>query len=153
MPSRNLSEIFDRFAARASAWTGKPLVFSLAVAFLLIWAATGPIFSFSENWQLVVNTGTTIITFLMVFIIQNSQNREARANQIKLDELIRALHGAKNDMIGLEDLTTGELEELHTRFESIAATARQNKAQLIAEKHRRSPRRKSSRAQVRATSP
>lgn len=99
-------------------------MFGLAVGLVVVWAATGPIFRFSETWQLVINTGTTIITFLMVFLIQNTQNRDAHAVQLELDELIRALDGADDSLLDLEDLDDLELEVLRRRYEDLAASAR-----------------------------
>ncbi len=107
---------FAAFAAGLAKWAGSPLVFAVALALVLAWAACGPFFEYSEGWMLVVNTGTTIITFLMVFIIQNSQNRDGLAVQIKLDEIIRSIHGAKNAMINLEELPQQELDELRLKF-------------------------------------
>jgi len=115
---------FANFAAGLAKWSGSPLVFTLALAMVLIWAAWGPVFEYSEGWMLVVNTGTTIVTFLMVFIIQNSQNRDGLAVQIKLDEIIRAIHGAKNTMINLEELPQAELDELRIKFAAMAVKAR-----------------------------
>ena len=107
---------FSSFVARAS---GRPLTFAAAVALVIAWAATGPIFGYSENWQLVVNTGTTIVTFLMVFLIQNTQNRDSAAIQTKLDELIR-VSAAQNVYIGIEHLTDEELNELREKCEARA---------------------------------
>ena len=106
------SERFRRLALKASALTGHPATFSLAVILVGVWAVTGPIFNFSEGWQLVINTGTTIVTFLMVFLIQATQNRDTIAIQLKLDELIRASERATNKAVAAEELTEGELSEL-----------------------------------------
>jgi low affinity Fe/Cu permease len=115
----------SHFFSQAAQWTsrqcGRPLTFGLAVAIVLIWAVTGPIFSYSDTWQLVINTGTTIVTFLMVFLIQNTQNREASAVQLKLDELIRANVTARNRLLTLEDLSEQELDQLKESFSRIAA--------------------------------
>ncbi len=111
---------FARWAARAS---GQPLTFVLAVAIVVGWAFTGPLFGFSDTWQLVVNTGTTIITFLMVFLIQSTQNRDSEAVQVKLDELIRAVRGAQNSLLNVEDLTEDELDRLRARYEGLARRA------------------------------
>ncbi len=108
----NFSHVFTRFANSVARYTGKPITFVLCCVVILVWAATGPIFHFSDTWQLVINTGTTIITFLMVFLIQNQQNRDGAAIQAKLDELLRALEGARNDYVGIEHLTDVELEEI-----------------------------------------
>jgi len=107
---------FSRFASRGAQFVGHPYMFLLAVVALLLWAATGPVFHFSDTWQLVINTGTTIITFLVVFLIQNTQNRDARALHLKLDELIRSHQPARNDMIDIEKLSDEELEELEKRY-------------------------------------
>ena len=112
------------FFSQAAQWTsrqcGRPLTFGLAVAIVVIWAMTGPIFHYSDTWQLVINTGTTIVTFLMVFLIQNTQNREASAVQLKLDELIRASAAARNRLLTLEDLSEPELERMKESFSRIA---------------------------------
>ncbi len=108
----NFSHAFTHFANRVARYTGKPVTFVFCCLIILVWAATGPIFHFSDTWQLVINTGTTIITFLMVFLIQNQQNRDGAAIQAKLDELIRAVEGARNDLVGIEHLTDSELEEI-----------------------------------------
>ena len=100
-------------AQRTSYWTGHPAAFLLAIAVILVWCVTGPIFHYSDTWQLVINTGTTIITFLMVFLIQNTQNRDMLAMQLKLSELVLAAKGAENRFAAIEDLTDEELEELH----------------------------------------
>ncbi len=115
---------FAVFAAALAKSAGSPIVFAVALAFVLAWAACGPYFDYSEGWMLLVNTGTTIVTFLMVFIIQNSQNRDGLAVQIKLDEIIRSIHGAKNAMINLEDLPQEELDELRIKFAKMANKAR-----------------------------
>lgn len=118
-------EMFNKFSKTVSRWTGHPFAFLLAVLVVIVWAVTGPLFRYSDTWQLVINTGTTIITFLMVFLIQNTQNRDAAAMQIKLDELIRARQGAHNAMLGLEELSEQELEEFHARYLKYAEDARQ----------------------------
>ena len=100
------------FAGRIAAFTGRPLAFILALSAVVVWAVTGPMFGYSETWQLVINTGTTIVTFLMVFLIQNTQNRDAAAIQAKLDELIRAVDQARNQFIGIEHKTDREIEEI-----------------------------------------
>ena len=112
-----MDRIFTRFAATLAAWAGQPLAFIFAVAAIAIWGATGPIFGYSDTWQLIINTATTIITFLMVFLIQNAQNRDAAAIQAKLDELIRAVSDARNKFIGIEHLTENELEAIRTALE------------------------------------
>ena len=114
---------FSRFSRAVSKAAGSPLTFVAAVALVLVWAATGPLFHFSETWQLVINTGTTIITFLMVFLIQNSQNRDSQAMQLKLDEIILAISQADNEMIDIEDLDQHALDALRKRYGQIVATA------------------------------
>ena len=112
----------DHFATAArvtSRMLGTPKAFAVAVAIVVLWAATGPIFGFSDTWQLVINTGTTIVTFLMVFLIQNTQNRDALAMHLKLDELIQSMEGARDRLIGLEESTEGELDELHEEFQKV----------------------------------
>lgn len=111
---------FARFATRASNWAGHYIAFLLAVGIILIWALTGPIFSFSSTWQLVINTGTTIITFLMVFLIQNSQNRDSKAIHLKLDELIRCTERANNALIDAEEDDDARLEELRKIYAAIS---------------------------------
>lgn len=116
---------FTRFAKWASAKSGHPITFILAVLIILVWSVTGPIFHFSDTWQLVINTGTTIITFLMVFLIQNTQNRDTSAIQIKLDELIRAVNGAHNVLLDLEELEDKELNRIKANYEKLAKIARE----------------------------
>ena len=115
---------FTRAAKWASRAAGRPITFMMAVAIILIWAATGPIFHFSDTWQLVINTGTTIITFLMVFLIQNTQNRDTEAIQIKLDELIRAVESAHNALLDLEELDDDELDTIRKDYLELAKVAR-----------------------------
>jgi low affinity Fe/Cu permease len=107
---------------------GHPLAFLLAVLIIVGWAVTGPLFGFSDTWQLVINTSTTIVTFLMVFLIQNTQNRDSTAMQLKLDELIRAVQGAHNSLLDLEELEAGDLERLRTVYEELARRAREQGA-------------------------
>jgi low affinity Fe/Cu permease len=115
---------FSRFAKLTARITGKPVTFMVAVSIVVLWAVTGPIFKFSDTWQLVINTGTTIITFLMVFLIQNTQNRDSEAMQVKLDELIRATQGAQNALLDLEELEEDELDRIKAGYEEIAEKAR-----------------------------
>jgi len=115
---------YSRFAKIAAHYCGRPRVFSMAVAVILIWVLTGPLFHFSDTWQLVINTGTTIITFLMVFLIQNTQNRDTEAIQLKLDELIRATKGAHNALLDLEELEEENLDAFKMKYQALAATAR-----------------------------
>jgi low affinity Fe/Cu permease len=126
--ARNKNSLFMRFAKKASAYTGKPATFMLAALVIVVWAISGPLFHFSDTWQLVINTSTTIITFLMVFLIQNTQNRDSEALQIKLDEIIRALDTASNLMLNLEEL---EDEELDTIRETYLALARKERADKL----------------------
>jgi low affinity Fe/Cu permease len=114
-PRRPLS-LFERFARKASALAGKPMAFFTALAIILVWLVTGPIFGFSDTWQLIINTGTTIITFLMVFLLQHSQNRDTLALQVKLADLIIAVKGADNKLATAEDMSERELAELHTTY-------------------------------------
>jgi len=115
---------FMHAAKGASRAAGRPITFMIALAILLIWAITGPLFDFSDTWQLVINTGTTIITFLMVFLIQNTQNRDTEAIQIKLDELIRAARDAHNALLDLEELDDDELDSIRKDYLDLAETAR-----------------------------
>jgi low affinity Fe/Cu permease len=123
MSNRNLSW-FTRAAKWASHTAGRPATFMVALGIILVWAITGPIFHFSDTWQLVINTSTTIITFLMVFLIQNTQNRDTEALQIKLDELIRSIEGAHNALLDLEELDDSELEEIRGDYLKLAEAAR-----------------------------
>ena len=115
--------LFTMFAQKTAHLAGRPITFLLAVITIIVWAATGPMFGYSDTWQLVINTGTTIVTFLMVFLIQNSQNRDSLAFQVKLDELIIKLHGAGNEIAGAEDLCDEDLEALHEAYKKRAARA------------------------------
>ncbi|RYD56552.1 MAG: low affinity iron permease family protein [Sphingomonadales bacterium] len=112
-----MGHLFERFAQLVAGWAGRPPAFVFAFAVVLIWGTTGPLFKFSDTWQLVINTGTTIVTFLMVFLIQNAQNRDAAAIQAKLDELIRAMEGGRNEFIGIEHLSEKELIEIRNELE------------------------------------
>ena len=111
------STFFSRMANATAAWSGKPAAFLTALGVVLVWAITGPIFHYSDTWQLVINTGTTIVTFLMVFLIQNTQNRDTLALQIKLSELIVATKGADNKLAAIDDATDEELERAHEKIE------------------------------------
>ena len=115
---------YSRFAKSASHFCGRPRVFALAAGIIVVWIVTGPIFHFSDTWQLVINTGTTIITFLMVFLIQNTQNRDTEAIQVKLDELIRATKGAHNVLLDLEELEEENLDAFRIKYQALAAAAR-----------------------------
>jgi low affinity Fe/Cu permease len=110
---------FRRFAHKTADLVGRPAAFFIALASIVIWIASGPFFHFSDTWQLVINTATTIVTFLMVFLIQNAQNRDAKAFHLKLDELIRGVKGARTELVDLEDLTDEELEKLHDEFKGL----------------------------------
>lgn len=118
-----MRERFRVFAHRASDVVGAPATFMWALLIVLLWALSGPAFQYSDTWQLVINTGTTIITFLMVFLIQNTQNRDSRAIHLKLDELIRALKTARDEMVGLENLSDEELDALQTEFAALRERA------------------------------
>ncbi len=111
-----MNEFFRKFAHRTSEVVGSPWSFIVAVGIIIVWAVTGPIFHFSDTWQLVINTGTTIVTFLMVFLIQNTQNRDAKAIQLKLDELIRSGEKARDNLVDLEDLSDDQLKQLEEEF-------------------------------------
>jgi low affinity Fe/Cu permease len=117
---------FTRFAKQSSRSTGKPIAFLLATAVVVVWLATGPLFGFSDTWQLVINTGTTIVTFLMVFLIQNTQNRDTEAMQVKLDELLRVTRGAHVALLDLEELEDKELERIRGEYGELARKAREN---------------------------
>ncbi len=128
-----MKEVFRLAAGRVSVWAGSASVFLGAVLIVAIWGTTGPLFHFSDTWQLVINTSTTIVTFLMVFLIQNTQNRDSKAVQIKLDELIRATKGARMHYVDLEDLSDDDLTALDQEFKGIAA--RPHTARAIARLH------------------
>ncbi len=119
---------FQKFAKQASGYAGRPITFGLAVGLIVVWAASGPLFGFGDTWQLVINTSTTIITFLMVFLIQNSQNRDGEALQIKLDELIRAQGKANNALLNLEDLSEEELDKIREKFLKLAKEQKEQSA-------------------------
>lgn len=125
MPKRKTKrDIFTRIAKAVADSTGRPVAFILAASTIIVWAISGPLFGFSDTWQLVINTGTTIVTFLMVFLIQNAQNRDTHAVQIKLDELIRATEGAHTALLDLEELSDAELCEIQHVYQKIAAQTR-----------------------------
>lgn len=111
-----MGDVFHKISSRISLITGSPGAFITAIIIIAVWAITGPIFNFSDTWQLIINTGTTIVTFLMVFLIQNTQNRDSVAIQIKLDELLRGVKGAKTSMVDIEDLSDADLEKLQQHF-------------------------------------
>lgn len=112
-----MNQLFTAIATRIANAAGQPLTFALALSLIIVWAVTGPIFGYSDTWQLIINTGTTIVTFLMVFLIQNSQNRDAAAMQAKLDELIRALDAAREQFIGIEHMTASQVEDVRAALE------------------------------------
>jgi low affinity Fe/Cu permease len=117
--------LFTRLSQATAHWAGKPQTFFIALAIIVVWALSGPFFGFNDTWQLVINTSTTIVTFLMVFIIQNSQNRDTAAMQIKLDELINKLEGAREELLDLEELDEDKLEEMRAELEELARKARE----------------------------
>jgi low affinity Fe/Cu permease len=117
---------FTRFAKSAAHATGRPAALGIAASVIIVWGVTGPIFGFSDTWQLVINTGTTIVTFLMVFLIQNTQNRDTEAMQVKLDELIRATEGAHNALLDLEELDEAELDRIRDGYEQLASQAKKD---------------------------
>jgi low affinity Fe/Cu permease len=119
---------FTRFAKWIAHITGRPATFVAAVCLILVWAVTGPLFRFSDTWQLVINTSTTIVTFLMVFLIQSTQNRDSEAMQVKLDEIIRAIGHAKNELLDLEELEEEDLDAIKQSYQELAQAARQKKA-------------------------
>jgi low affinity Fe/Cu permease len=126
-----MSDIFEQLASRISIATGRPRAFALALGIIIVWAVTGPLFRWSDTWQLVINTGTTIVTFLMVFLIQNAQNRDGAAIQAKLDELIRAVGHARNEFIGIEHLTENELDEIRAALEKVAGDEPSRHAAIV----------------------
>lgn len=126
METGHKATIFARFSRLIAAITGRPKTFFLACSVIVVWAVTGPVFGFSDTWQLVINTGTTIITFLMVFLIQNTQNRDTEALQIKLDEIIRSLRGARNEVLDLEEMDEKQLDEIRNEYLHLAEHARQH---------------------------
>jgi low affinity Fe/Cu permease len=125
-----IREAFGVFARKASDVLGNAWVFVLALTIIALWAMTGPAFGYSDTWQLIINTGTTIVTFLMVFLIQNTQNRDAKAVHLKLDELIRALGGARNKLVDLEKLSDDDLKALELEFEKLRKTAEDAKEEV-----------------------
>ena len=122
---------YSRFAKHASHFCGRPHVFAVAIAIIVVWAMCGVLFDFSDTWQLVINTATTIVTFLMVFLIQNTQNRDTEAMQVKLDELIRATKGAHNALLDLEELEDDEVDEFRKKYQLLADAARRGKGEDV----------------------
>jgi low affinity Fe/Cu permease len=131
------STFFARMANATATWSGKPVAFLSAVAVVVVWGISGPIFHYSDTWQLVINTGTTIVTFLMVFVIQNTQNRDGKAIQLKLDELIRAIKGARNKLVDLEDLSDEELKKLEKEFQRLHKQSRETDTHVAKTESRR----------------
>ena len=125
--------MFTRFAATMARWVGHPAAFIIALAAVIVWAVSGPIFGFSDTWQLIINTSTTIITFLTVFLIQNTQNRDTAALQLKIDELIRAHEGAHNTVLDLEELEESDLVRIRDRYEELARRAREKRSGILDE--------------------
>ncbi|MDQ2973835.1 MAG: low affinity iron permease family protein [Acidobacteriota bacterium] len=121
-----LGQTLERFSRKATEATGTSAAFMIAAAVILVWIITGPLFHFSDTWQLVINTGTTIVTFLMVFLIQRSQNKDALAIHLKLNEIVAALEGASNRLIDVEDLTEGEIKTLHAHYQKLVAMAKRD---------------------------
>jgi len=122
----SLSQILERFSLKATQATGTSTAFILALAIIVVWGLTGPFFHFSDTWQLVINTGTTIVTFLMVFLIQRTQNKDALAIHMKLNEIVAALEGASNRLIDVEDLTEAEIKTLHTHYQKLVDMAKKD---------------------------
>jgi low affinity Fe/Cu permease len=122
------TRVTERFSAAVTRWTGSTTAFTLACAVVLVWIATGPLFDYSNTWQLVINTGTTIITFLMVFLIQRSQNKDSLAVQLKLNELVAAMTGASNRLIDCEDMNEAELRTLHRHYATLVNMARKEQS-------------------------
>lgn len=131
MISQRPNDVFRKFAHRSSELVGTPWTFLVAVAVVILWALSGPLFGFSDTWQLVINTGTTVVTFLMVFLIQNTQNRDAKAIHLKLDELIRAMNGARNGLLNLEALSDEELKRLQEEFEKLSQKREQEQLEPV----------------------
>lgn len=123
----NFKVWFERFSHRVTQAAGSPLAFLVAILVIIVWALTGPIFDFDDTWQLVINTGTTIVTFLMVFLIQQTQNKDSKAVELKLNELVAATKGASNRLIDVESLTEEELDTLHGYFQELARLAKEGK--------------------------
>jgi low affinity Fe/Cu permease len=132
---RSFNEAFRKVASCAATAVGSKWAFLLAILIVVVWAATGPIFHFSDTWQLVINTGTTIVTFLMVFLIQNTQNRDAKAIHLKLDELIRGVKGARTDLVNLEEFSDEELEKLRQQFVRVQTKAERKVNRHVGEVH------------------
>ena len=119
-----MKAIFRSVAQTAAEWMASPAMFLAAIAVIVVWLAVGPMYGYSDTWQLIVNTGTSVITFLMVFLLQNTQSRDTRAIQLKLDELLRSIKSARNELVRLEDLSDEDLEKLKTEFSNLAAASK-----------------------------
>jgi low affinity Fe/Cu permease len=132
-----MKEAFRRFAHKTADAVGSPSAFLLGLIVIAVWAMTGPVFHYSDTWQLVINTGTTIVTFLMVFVIQNTQNRDSKAIHLKLDELIRSVRSARNEMVGLEDLSDEDLTALQNEFTRVREHAEQKLNKIQEHRSRR----------------
>jgi low affinity Fe/Cu permease len=126
-----MGKVLERFSQWATTWSGSSMAFVTACAVIVVWAVTGPLFGFSDTWQLVINTGTTIVTFLMVFLIQRSQNKEALAVQLKLNELVAAIEGASNRLIVVEDLSEEDLQTLHGHYQKLAGMAAKDQSLTV----------------------
>jgi low affinity Fe/Cu permease len=124
--SNTLSQTLERFSLKATKATGTSMAFIIALSAIIIWGLTGPLFHYSDTWQLVINTSTTIVTFLMVFLIQRTQNKDALAIHLKLNEIVAALEGASNNLIDVEDLTEAEIETLHKHYQKLVQMAKQD---------------------------
>jgi low affinity Fe/Cu permease len=133
--ARSFNETFRKMASSAATAVGSKWAFLLSLVIVVVWAGTGPIFHFSDTWQLVINTGTTIVTFLMVFLIQNTQNRDAKAIHLKLDELIRGVKGARTNLVNLEELSDEELENLQREFHRVQSKAERRANHHVKEVH------------------
>ena len=125
-PRLGVGEALEGLARRVTEWTGGSWAFAVALVTIVVWGVTGPIFAFSDTWQLVINTGTTIVTFLMVFLIQRSQNKDSHAVHLKLNEIVAALHGASNRLINVEDLTEAEIRLLHEHYQRLVEMAKRD---------------------------
>jgi low affinity Fe/Cu permease len=142
-----MKNTFRIAAGRVSQWTGNASTFLGAIVIIIVWALSGPVFHYSDTWQLVINTGTTIVTFLMVFLIQNTQNRDSKAVQLKLDELIRATKGARNTYVGLEDLLDTDIEEIEKEFKLLVQNPKT--VQALDKLHRKIEQEKNRRSSLR----
>jgi low affinity Fe/Cu permease len=123
-PESQIGRFLERISQSATRWAGSSIAFTLAAMVIVVWVVTGPIFGFSNTWQLVINTGTTIVTFLMVFLIQRAQNKDALAIQLKLNEIVASMRGASNRLVNIEDLSERELETLHAHYQKLAALSK-----------------------------